>query len=86
MRKNIKTNILKAADESLGRRRVKIPPIWNPMVERRCKNINRKRQSFLKYKSTWIPEEYANYKSFSNSEIWKIKEDYSEGYTTKLQS
>lgn len=87
----IKSSILKAAEEAVGRRRVNKNHLDNrtPWFCEEIKSAAKvKKDAFLRYKSNPTPEEYDTYKGIRNvvnQEVKEIKEDYWERFTKGME-
>ena len=88
----LKTNILKAGKEALGKRRVKIPPQTHRRTPWLCDRIvslaEIKRKAFIQFKNPKTPNSYHTYKGIMNdvnAQIRQIKRDFWESYTKNME-
>lgn len=88
----LKTNILRAAREALGTRKIQVPPKprrHTPWFSKEIATLAQtKSNAFLQFKSKKTQEAYLLYKEVRNSvnfQIREIKRSYWEGYTKGLE-
>lgn len=91
--KKVKSNITEAAEESIGKRKIKTgatnknkTPWYTEEVKEITKN---KRDAFLHYKETKRPEDWQSYqqeRNLANQKIRELKESYWEKFTKEMES